>query len=70
MNDFGVKVKEYIKNNNISQNQIADTLGVKKAAVSNLLSRDNISLDKMQAIASALDCKLIIDLVPNEEKSK
>lgn len=70
MNRFSVVVKEYIKMNNISQNEIAEKTGVKKAAMSNLLNRDNISLDKMQAIADALDCELVIELKPKTKTSE
>lgn len=64
MNVFGQIVKEYIKKNKISQISIANQMNIKESGFSLLLSRDNISLDKMQAIANALDCELVIELKP------
>lgn len=66
MNRFGYVVKEYLLKNNLKQQIITDKLDVSKGAVSQLLNRDNISLDKMLLIAEALDCDLKIELVPKD----
>lgn len=66
MNIFGYVVKQYLINNNLKQNDIANNSDMTKATVSKLLNRDNISLDKMLEIANALNCNLEINLVPKE----
>ena len=66
MNIFGYVVKQYLLNNNLKQNDIANNSDMTKATVSKLLNRDNISLDKMLEIANALNCNLEINLVPKE----
>lgn len=65
MNQFALQVREYLLKNNLKQKTIVDKLGLSKNAVSQALSRDNISLDKMLLIAEALDCDLKIELIPN-----
>lgn len=70
MNAFGQIAKEYIKENKIHQIKIAEKMGIKESGFSLLLSRDNISLDKMQAIANALDCELVIELKPKTKTSE
>lgn len=64
MNQFALQVREYLLKNNLKQKTIVDKLGLSKNAVSQALSRDNISLDKMLLIAEALDCDLKIELIP------
>lgn len=67
MNQFALQVREYLLKNNLKQKTIVDKLGLSKNAVSQALSRDNISLDKMLLIAEALDCDLKIELVPKKK---
>lgn len=67
MNAFGYVVKKYLIENDLKQQIITDNSGVSKGAISQLLNRDNISLDKMQMIADALDCDLQIKLIPKKE---
>lgn len=64
MNIFGYTVKRYLLDNGLKQNHIVENSDMTKANVSQLLNRDNISLDKMLLIAEALDCDLEIKLVP------
>lgn len=68
MNQFSLEVKKFLLENNLKQKYIVDKLGLSKNAISQSLSRDNISLDKMLLIAEALDCELKIELVPKERK--
>ena len=68
MNQFALQVREYLLKNNLKQKTIVDKLGLSKNAVSQALSRDNISLDKMLLIAEALDCDLKIELIPRKNK--
>lgn len=64
MNKFGYTVKRYLLDNDLKQQQIAERSGISKGAVSQLLNRPNLSLDKMEMIAEALDCQLEIQLKP------
>ena len=68
MNQYGYIVKEYLLKNDLKQQLLIEKLGISKSAVSQLLNRDNISLDKMRAIADALDCDLKITLEPRAPK--
>lgn len=68
MNIFGNTVKHFLLDNNLQQNDIAKNAKITKANVSQLLNRDNISLEKMQMIADALDCDLEITLKPRNKK--
>lgn len=68
MNKFGYAVKKYLLDNNLKQQTIVDNSEMSKGAISQLLNRDNISLDKMQAIADALNCDLEITLKPRIDK--
>lgn len=68
MNKFGYAVKKYLLDNNLKQQIIADNSGISKGAISQALNRDNISLDKMQAITDALNCDLEITLKPRNNK--
>ena len=66
MNQFGLITKKYCLENNIKQRDIAEKIGLSQNGLSNALNRDNVSLQQMQRIASALHCKLVIDLQPIE----
>ena len=68
MNQFSLAVKRFLIENDLKQKYIVDKLGLSKNAVSSSLNRDNISLEKMQAIADALDCDLEITLKPRTPK--
>ena len=68
MNQFSLAVKQFLIENDLKQKYIVDKLGLSKNAVSSSLNRDNISLEKMQLIADALDCDLEITLKPRTPK--
>lgn len=69
MNKFGVTIKKKLIDLQMTQTQLADKMQVNTRALCALLNRDNISLDKMESIADALNCDLVIELKPrNEEK--
>lgn len=67
MNRFTFLVKEYLLKNNLKQKIISDNLNMSSSATSQLLSQDNISLNKMLLIAEALDCDLKIELIPRKK---
>lgn len=68
MNIFGNMVKKILIDKNITQKNVAEVLQMSTNGFNNLLNRDNISLDKMQQIATALNCTLKIELIPNDDK--
>lgn len=68
MNLFGLTVKRYLLDNNLTQKDITDRLQLSKNTVNNWLNRDNVSLDKMLQTAEALDCDLKITLEPRMGK--
>ena len=68
MNIFGNIVRHYMIDTKITQKEVAERIGCNPNTVSQLLNRDNISLEKMQAIADALDCDLEIILKPRTPK--
>lgn len=67
MNIFSYAVKKFLLDNKLKQQIISDNSGISKGAVSQLLNRDNISLDKMTLIANALNCELKIELIPKNK---
>ena len=70
MNSFGYVGKKYLLDNNLIQQLLSDNSGISKGAISQLLNRENISLDKMMIIAEALNCDLKIELVPKNNENK
>jgi transcriptional regulator with XRE-family HTH domain len=70
MNNFGYVVKKYLLDNNLKQQSISDNSELSKGAVSQLLNRNNISLDKMLMISEALNCDLEITLKPRIDSSE
>ncbi len=70
MNIFGNMVKKMLIDVNLTQKQLADKMQMSPNGFNSLLNRDNISLDKMQAIADALDCELVIELKPKTKTSE
>lgn len=69
MNIFGLTVKRYLLDNNLTQKDITDKLKLSKNTVNNWLNRDNVSLDKMLQTAEALNCDLKITLEPRGQTS-
>ena len=55
------------KKRGLSQDQIAERLGVDKALISKRLKgTDNLTLKTLSFMASAMECRLTIDYVPYE----
>ena len=62
-----LKEIEHIKiDYEINNNRIAERMGKSKQTISNLLNGQskNITLDTLLALCNAIDCDLIIDIVP------
>lgn len=70
MNQFGLITKKYCLENDIKQREIAEKIGLSQNGLSNALNRDNVSLQQMQRIASALNCKLVIELQELDDNSE
>jgi transcriptional regulator with XRE-family HTH domain len=58
-----------IRRENMTLQDIADKLGVTRQAVSQNLNKGDFTLSNMEKYAAALDCDLIIDLVPRSGAS-
>lgn len=63
MNTFATAFKHYLIEHNISQSDLAIKCNISPQAVSNLLNRDNISLDKMNMLVNAVGCELVFGFV-------
>lgn len=70
MNVFGDTVKKVLIDKHITQVEVALKIGIHKSSLNSLLNRNNISLEKMQEIADALDCDLVISLVPKGQEQE
>ena len=71
VNDI-LKAIEHIKiDKDISNNDIALRTGKSKQTISNLLNGQskNITLDTLLSLCHAVDCDLIIDIVPTEKEN-
>jgi transcriptional regulator with XRE-family HTH domain len=65
------KVLEIMEQKNISRSQLAELLGVSKAAVSKLFNNgSNMTLKRLLTIAEALGQDLRVDLLPQERKTE
>ena len=67
---FGNMVKKILIDKGMTQKSVAEKMNMSTNGINNLLNRDNISLDKMQAIATALNCRLVIDLVSIDDNKE
>lgn len=70
MNTFGLTVKKFLLENNLTQKDITDRLKLSRNTVNNWLNRENVSLDKMLQTADALNCDLKITLEPRTPLDK
>ena len=67
---FGNQVKKILIDKGITQKELAQKMGIAENNLSNILKRENIKTDTMQAIADALDCELVIELKPKTKTSE
>ena len=68
MNIFGNLVKKTLIDKHMTQIELGTRLGTDKRSINSLLNRNNISLNKMIEISNALDCDLVISLVPKDKQ--
>lgn len=66
MNIFAKVVKNFLSDNGITQNDLAEMAHINAGNLSRILNSDslNVSLGTMTKIANALDCELVIELQP------
>jgi transcriptional regulator with XRE-family HTH domain len=63
------KILEIMEQKDISRSQLAERLGVSKAAISKLFNNgSNMTLKRLLTIAEALEQELRVSLVPHEHK--
>lgn len=62
--DFILKIKHYMLDNNLKQKDIVVATGLSKQTISNLLNgrSKNITLDTLFMLLNALDCNLSVSL--------
>lgn len=61
------EIRKIMKENKISMNELAQRLNRTQPATSGLFRMKNISLDSLEEIANALDLKIDISFIPNNE---
>ena len=66
LNEVFKAIKHIMIDKEISQQQLSNSLNKSKQATSNIFKQSNITINTLQEICNALDCKLMIDIVPNE----
>ncbi len=64
--DIMIQIKHIMIDKQLRQSDIVEATNWSKATVSNLLNckSKNITLDTLQAICKAIDCQLVIDILP------
>lgn len=67
MSTFGNLVKKTLIDKGINQRELARRMNISENNLSNILNRDNIRYETMLAIATALNCSLVIDLKPEQD---
>lgn len=65
--DLMLNIKHLMLNMDIKQKDIAEASGLSIQTISNWLAcrRDTMTLESLNTIIKAMDCKLYIDIVPN-----
>lgn len=59
-----LRIKELLRERNMTQVDLANKLGVTKITLSQNIARNNFTLSKLEEIAAALECR-VIDLFDN-----
>lgn len=63
-------VMQILREKNITQQDLADIIGVTRSAINLILNRDNIRISKMKVISNALNYELVITYVSRYEDRK
>lgn len=67
INELFKLVKHIMIDEEISQQELSNRLSKSKQATSNIFKQSNISINTLQDICNAMDCQLVIDIVPNDK---
>lgn len=70
MNTFGLDVKKLLIDKHMSQKELALLLNKSERNLSKILNSSNQTYETMLAIADALDCDLVISLVPKKQEQE
>lgn len=60
------QIKQIREMRGMSQTQLASKIETGQSRVSDMEKNDNLSLSSLRKVADALDCRLIVSLVPRE----
>lgn len=60
-------VRQYMTGKNISIGELAQKMGKKHSAVSELFRQSNISLEKLNEICKALNLEMEINITPKDD---
>lgn len=64
-------MRQIFKRQNFSQDELAQKLGIDKALISKRLrGSENLTLKTLSFMASAMECRLVINFVPYEKVDK
>lgn len=66
MNELAIIVDEYINSKGIKYQFIADKVGLSKQGLYGLMRKKNFSVSDANRILAAIDCRLVIGIVPIE----
>ena len=70
MNTFGLDVKKLLIDKHMSQKELALLLNKSDRNLSKILNSSNQTYETMLSIANALDCDLVISLVPKGQEQE
>lgn len=63
-------IEKTLIDKHMKKKELAEKMGKTPKNLSNILKRTNPTLETMVSFADALDCDLVISLVPKENKSE
>ena len=66
MNELAAIIDEYIESKGIKYQFIADKIGLSKQGLYGLMRKKNFNVTDANRILAAIDCQLMIDIVPAE----
>jgi transcriptional regulator with XRE-family HTH domain len=66
---FSEQLRAILRRKNMTIAEFADKMGITRQAVNQQLNKNKYTLETMEKYAAALDCDLIIDLVPRSGAS-
>ena len=69
MNELATVISEYIDNKGIKKQFIADKIGLTKQGLYMLMRKKQFGVTEANRILNAIDCKLIIEIVPIEPET-